>query len=312
MKEDDLRGPDTPPGIQAASFSPDGRTLLTGSYDGRLALWDVGAGTGLARLKRAKRVLSVLTVCFSSDGTWFAVGNAAGRVAIRDARSCAVLCGWEAHESGIMALDISPDGSWLATGAREPGGTTLHVWRIGEKRDSATEAFSDHRHVTAVYAVCFSEDSRFLAAGGWTNSGYTGSVVYELETGHRVASLIWEAARSLRFSPDGTILASGEEFGKITLWDVRGQSRLREIKAAHEDIVSVLRFSPDGCLLASGGVDGRFKIWDTASGALCIERECAGVVLDCYYAGSDEWLVAAAQPEPEAPPQIIRSAGFSS
>jgi WD40 repeat protein len=261
----------------------------------------------LGRLRRAKQVLSILTVCFSPDGTWFAVGNAVGRVSIRDVRSCAVLCGWEAHQSGIMALDISPDGSWLATGAREPGGTTLRVWRIGEKRDSMTEAFSDHRHVTAVTAVSFSEDSRFLAAGGWTNSGYTGSVVYEVETGHRVASLIWEAARSLRFSPGGTILASGEEFGKITLWDVRGQSRLREIKAAHEEIVSVLRFSPEGRRLASGGVDGKFKVWDTASGSLCLERACAGVILDCYYAGGDEWLVAAAPTDPEAPPQIIRS-----
>jgi WD40 repeat protein len=298
MKEGDLPRPDTPPGIQAASFSPDGKTLLTGSYDGSLAFWDVETGRRLGLLQRAEHVISILTVCFSPEGTWFAVGNAAGRVAIWDARSRAVQYEWEAHESGITALDISPDGRWLATGAREPGGTTLRVWKIGEKRDSAAGAFSDHRHVTAVYAVGFSEDSRFLAAGGWTNSGYTGSVVYELETGHRVASLIWEAARSLRFSPGGTVLASGEEFGKITLWDVRSQSRLREIQAAHEGMVSALRFSPDGRRLASGGTDGKFKVWETGSGSLCLEQVCAGIVLDCYYAGRGEWLVAAAPPEP--------------
>jgi WD40 repeat protein len=298
-----IREPDRLPGIQAASFSPGGKILLTGSYDGALATWDVETGT---RLGPVKRVLSILTVCFSPDGNWFAVGNADGRVAIRDAQSRAVLCGWKAHESGIMALDVSPNGRWLATGAREPGGTTLRVWRLGEKRDSpATEAFSDHRHVTPVYAVSFSRDNRFLAAGGWTNSGYSGPVVYELETGNRVASLIWEASRALGFSPDGTILASGDEWGKVSLWDIKRRCRLREIEA-HEEIISVLRFSPDGRRLASGSCDGKVKLWDTASGSPCLEHTCAGIVLDCYFTGGEGLLVAAATSNPENPPQITR------
>lgn len=295
------------PVIQAASFSPDGKSLLTGGLDGALALWDVATGR---RRGRANMGPALLAVCVSPDGMFWATGDAHGFMTLRDVATRAEIAGWSAHPSGIMALDVSPDGRWIATGARDPGGTTLRVWKRGESSGptAPTEAFSDHRHVTAVYAVAFSADSRYLAAGGWTNSGYTGSVVYELETGHRIASLIWEAARALAFSPDGKVLASGEEFGKISFWDVAAGQRIRQAEG-HDGIVSVLRFSPAGDRLASGGIDGKLALWDAASGSRLAEHQCAGIVLDVFFAG-DEIMAAAATPDPKAPPQIVRlSAG---
>ena len=194
----------------------------------------------------------------------------------------------------------------LATGAREPGDTTLRVWKFGQDRVSPpTEAFSDHRHVTAVYAVAFSSDSRRLAAGGWTNSTYSGPVVYELASGHRVASLIWECSRALRFSPDGTILASGDEWGKVSLWDIAKGNRLREFQA-HKRIVSALRFSPDGRRVASGSIDGTIKLWDVASGSQCLDRTCEGMVLDVQFIGPRELVAAVAAPGPKRPPLIVR------
>ena len=227
---------------------------------------------------------------------------------IRDAQSREEISTWKAFDSGIMALDVSPDGNWLATGAREPGDTTLRVWRFGPDRVSPpVVAFSDHRHVTAVYAVAFSSDSRRLAAGGWTNSTYSGNVVYELASGQRVASLIWECSRALRFSPDGTILASGDEWGKVSLWDIAKGSRLREFEA-HKRIVSALRFSPDGRRVASGSIDGTIKLWDVESGSQCLEHTCAGIILDAQFIGAKELVAAAATPGPKLPPQIVRLA----
>jgi WD40 repeat protein len=291
------------PVIQAASFSPDGKTLLTGGLDGALALWDVATGRHLGRPILGP---ALLTVCVSPDGVRWATGDAHGLVTLRDAATRAEIAGWRAHPSGIMALDVSPDGRSVATGVRDPGGTTLRVFRIGEDggRLTATEAFSDHRHITAVYALAFSPDSRLLAAGGWMNSGFSETLVYDLASARPLTSFAYEAARALAFSPDGTILASGDEFGKIGLWDLADGRRIRQADG-HDGIVSVLRFSPAGDRLASGGAEGKLILWDAASGGRLLEYMCGGLVLDARFYGG-EILVATAGPDPKAPPAILR------
>ncbi len=295
--------PEGIPGIQAAVFSPDLKTLVTGALGGVLAAWDSSSGQ---RQGSTSLDSSPLTVCFMPGGDRLLVGDARGRLTLRDAWSREEILSWPAHEAGVMALDVSPDGRWVAAGARVPGGETLKVWRTPETSEfPVTEAFSDHRHVTAVYAVAFSADSRFLAAGGWTNSGYTGSVVYELETGHRIKSLIWEAGRALCFSPDGKSLASGEEFGKVSIWDLERSTRTLEAEA-HREIVSLVRFSPDGRLLASGSCDGSLKLWDISTGAMAREFSLDGFALDARFIDAGRTLLIACAPPGIRRPSIHR------
>lgn len=294
------------PVLQAASFSPDGQTLLTGGHDGALALWDVGTGR---KIGPAVMGPAILTACISPDGARWVSGDAHGHVTVREAAGRGELAGWQAHQKGIMALDISPDGRFIATGVRDPGGTTLRVWRLGEGQGagSPAEAFVDDHHISAVYAVAFSPDGRSLAAGGWMNSGFSETVVYEVPSGERRAALAYEAARALAFSPDGRTLGSGEESGRIGLWDIAASRRVHHLEG-HAGIVSALRFSPDGRWLASGGVEGMVVVWDAATGSRRSEHVCGGIVLDARFSGDHLLVAASPGPDPKAPPRLIRLA----
>ncbi|CAK9106728.1 Vegetative incompatibility protein HET-E-1 [Durusdinium trenchii] len=77
----------------------------------------------------------------------------------------------------------------------------------------------------------------------------------------RVGSVI----HTVKWSPDGTTLASGDEEYLVRLWDVASGQSLRILRG-HTGWVHGVAFSPDGGLIASASVDKTVKIWNTTSG----------------------------------------------
>jgi tellurite resistance protein TerC len=66
---------------------------------------------------------------------------------------------------------------------------------------------------------------------------------------------------ALAYAPDGSLLATGGQDGRITLWDPHSGSE-RATFDAHQRRVAALAFSPDQALLASGSFDHTIKLWD--------------------------------------------------
>ncbi|KAF4208752.1 hypothetical protein CNMCM5878_005312 [Aspergillus fumigatiaffinis] len=71
--------------------------------------------------------------------------------------------------------------------------------------------------------------------------------------------------RSVAFSPDGRLLASGSHDETVRLWDT-ATGALQQTLEGHSDWVRSVAFSPDGRLLASGSYDRTVRLWDTATG----------------------------------------------
>jgi Tol biopolymer transport system component len=115
--------------------------------------------------------------------------------------------------------------------------------------------------------VSFSPDGRFVATGAGD-----GSVrLWDMAAGKEVREYRGHTGfqRSVVFSPDGKLLASGGD-GEIILWDVARGEEVRRL-SGHVNGVRRMAFSPDGKILASGGFDEHFRLWDVATGKVLRE-----------------------------------------
>jgi WD40 repeat protein len=71
-------------------------------------------------------------------------------------------------------------------------------------------------------------------------------------------------------SPDGTLLVTGDQAGRVNVWSAENGQLLHELPK-HRSMITRLRFAADGSMLASSGYDGLVKIWRTSDGGLLHE-----------------------------------------
>ncbi|KAF8492125.1 WD40-repeat-containing domain protein [Gautieria morchelliformis] len=124
-------------------------------------------------------------------------------------------------------------------------------------------------HESVVCCVRFSADGKYLATGCNRSAQ-----IYDTKTGAKTCVLVDDAAaklgdlyiRSLCFSPDGKLLATGAEDKQIRIWDI-AKKRIRTVFEGHQQEIYSLDFSRDGRLIVSGSGDKTARIWDMETGA---------------------------------------------
>ena len=194
--------------VYSVAFSPDGRTLASGSWE-RIHLLDAVTGEHKQTFRGHTRW--VYSVAFSPDGSTLASGGSDGTIRLRDTVTGEHKETLTGHTNWVRSVAFSPDGSTLASG-RSDG--TIRLWDAvtGEHKETLTG------HADPVYSVAFSPDGGILASGG-----SDGTILWDALTGEHKETLTGHTSnvRSVAFSPDGGILASGNRDGTVILWELR-------------------------------------------------------------------------------------------
>lgn len=194
--------------VVTLAFSPDGRTLATGSLDGDIRLWDLRSGGCRKALKGHRGAIS--SIAYSPDGKTLASGACAATGEVKL---------WDVAEGRERARNARPIFRDLA-GMFE----SLEAAFGSRGKDSA---------LAPVRAIAFSPDGQSLAAVGDDRvvrllDAATGQ---PLETFGRHSDR-GDVTTSAAFSPDGRILATGTGGipmrhrifvmdGELKLWRVR-------------------------------------------------------------------------------------------
>ena len=103
--------------VESIVFSPDGRTIASGSGDTTIRLWDADTGKHLRKLEG--HTDSVESVAFSPDGRIIASGSWDGTIRLWASDSGKTLRKLKGHTDSVESVAFSPDGRTLATGSRD-------------------------------------------------------------------------------------------------------------------------------------------------------------------------------------------------
>lgn len=273
------------------AVSGDGNTLVTGSKDKTVRVWEAGTGkqirlfqghhegvTAVAVRADGRQAASggedgsirlwdlspadehralpgatgpVWAVAVRPDGKRVAIAGADKTIRFYDPETGAPDGDLTGHKAAVTAIAYFPDGNRLASGG---GDRVVKVWDVAAK---AAKDLTGHE--LPVLAVATSGDGKLLVSGAADKTARG----WDADAGKTLWS--WTAKSAVcavAVRPGTQQVIAGTADGQLTLLDVSGGSP-KELwtASAHTAGVGAVAFTTTGDGLASAGGDGVLRIW---------------------------------------------------
>jgi hypothetical protein len=144
--------------VSSIRYSPDGKTIASGSADKTIKLWDAATGKLLHTLQGHQAEVS--SISYSPDGKTIASGSNDKTIKLWDAATDKLLRTLQGHQDWVWSISYSPDGKTIASGSADK---TIMLW------DAATGKLLHtlQGHQDVVSSISYSPDGKTIASGSW-------------------------------------------------------------------------------------------------------------------------------------------------
>nr|VFJ44888.1 MAG: WD domain-containing protein, G-beta repeat-containing protein [Candidatus Kentron sp. FW] len=295
--------------IGCVAVTPDGRTVVSGSSDNTLRVWELE--TGRLRATLEGHTEPVTGVAVTPDGQRV-ISSAWGETLrvweLETGRCIAKLDGIGSLNWGLA---LSGDGRTVVSGSTN---NTLGVWDLETGRlTQQLEGHTDH-----VRGVAIARDASMAVSGLMDNTlriwdPVTGQCRHVLE-GHT------GGVDGVALTPDARTIVSGSRDSTLKVWDV-ATGQCRATFEGHTGPVYRVAITPDGQRVVSASHDKTVKVWELATGrCLATLREHTNAVLglaitpdgkQVISGSSDETLRVWDLPTPDVTTETAGSARYT-
>jgi WD40 repeat protein/energy-coupling factor transporter ATP-binding protein EcfA2 len=236
--------------VMSVAISTDCKTIVSGSDDGTVRLWDC-LGNPIGKPLRG-HVGYVSSAVVSADGKTIVSGGKDGTVRLWNLTSNSGSKVLFAHHGSVRTVAMSADGKTIVSGGDD---RVIRLWNsTGNAKCKPIRAHKDY-----VKKVAVSDDGKTIVSLGaedtirfWdTNGNSMGEPLRGYK--NRVLSVL--------FSKNNAIVVTGSQDGTVCLWD-KSDNPIGKPLQGHDAYVNAVAISTDGKIIVTGGADETIRLWD--------------------------------------------------
>jgi WD40 repeat protein len=247
--------------VEVVQYSPDGKWLASGGYDGNLKIYKADTpGIGNLHKSLTGHMGCITAIAFNTDGSQVASGSKDNSVRIYNTATGELIFSSTEHSGAVSHITFDSKGDFLLSSSAD-GKINLYDIKNPTKKASSV----NYGGPINSFIVAPNGKSIYVASGKTSleQINFKGVVVASL-AGHNAK------INCMELSPDKKTIATGSDDKNIIIWDVATGKSVKTFTGHAWKVTSVC-FSSDGRYLVSTCNDGVSIVWDVESNA----RSCS-------------------------------------
>jgi WD40 repeat protein len=241
--------------VTSVAYSPNGKYLVTASWDNTAKIWQASDGRLLSDLKGHTE--SLVSASFSPDGKYIVTASKDSTARLWLAANGRLLRELKGHKHWLNNATFSPNGKYVITASQDH---TAIIWLVATGLPVV-----ELRHTNEVATAQFSLDGNYVVTASWDST----AKIWLAATGrlHKTLRGHTDFINTATYSPDGKAIVTASNDRTAKIWNAETGTMIAELEG-HSNYVNGAQFSPDGAYIVTAAMDHTAAIWQALDGKL--------------------------------------------